>query len=235
MRKLAKLLLALSVCACCFHSSEARAQEDTINITSGFMNARGQLGAYTFSMSGGDFAASGYWEGSGLRIACIPCLVERRLKAMSSAYGYSNSGSGSAFLNGHSYSGITTNWSFNFFVAPVVMPNVTHDLDITTPFVMTGYYQAAERRLTPSGVAYDATFFTTKLSGRGEATHRFHYGGSLLNGQPYFVFVDVTYKFLPIATGKSGSTGKKGSTLRPSAVSTEKSVVSAPTAEKPQQ
>ncbi|HLL73025.1 MAG TPA: hypothetical protein VK363_16415 [Pyrinomonadaceae bacterium] len=226
MRKLANLLVVLFVCACCFNSSEARAQDDPIIITSGSLTARGQLGSYNFSIAGEDFAFNSYWEGSGIRIACIPCLVERRLKAVSTMHGSYNTAS--AVLEGRSYSGIGANWDFSFFLDPVVLPDVRHDLVITTPFVMTGNYNATERRPLPGDRYYDATFYRTKLAGRGNATHRFRYGGSLLNGRPFFSFVDVTYNFAP-ATAR-----KKGGTLRSSDASGAKSVVSAPSAGKPQ-
>ncbi|HKP73323.1 MAG TPA: hypothetical protein VJT82_10330 [Pyrinomonadaceae bacterium] len=226
MRKLAKLVLPLIfVCACCFHPSESRAQ-DSIVIKGGRITSRAYtLGDYLYSLSAPNFAANGYWDGGAVvRIECDPCFVGSRLKSTSTFYGGSDFTHTPVFINGVLYTNVGAEWHYKFYTEPVVIPNVTHDVVIKTPFLFNGTYTGRERRFTTQGTPYYAPFITLKLAGRGIATYRFQFHGFLPGGRPYFTYQDVAYDFTPAGVGN------KTGTSSPRTVSGANGVGGAPTA-----
>ncbi|MBA3806232.1 MAG: PEP-CTERM sorting domain-containing protein [Acidobacteria bacterium] len=176
--------------------SEARA--DTVVITGGSWTISGQgVAAYSYGLTGNGLAVSG--SGSGGNVSaqiCNPCHGGQQV-SLSSFFGGTDIGSGSATINGTTYQNVFFGGAIRFVTASATLPSGNSDLVITTPFSLSDFSSGAATLVGYSDSARTNQLFTTNLDGQGIATFRLNFSG-YDNNIPHYTFQSLSYQFTPV-------------------------------------
>jgi hypothetical protein len=176
----------------------AKAQADTVVVTSGFFSVNGSIGSvFSFESTVQGFAVSNTGNpGDGGSVQrCGPCTGGQTISLNGQFAGESTLTSGPATIGGIEYARLFYAGALQFTADTRIIPSVEQPLlTITAPFTLSGFmegYSTAQLNTPP--------VFTTTLSGQGIATLQL--SGHLLSGSGGFVydFVSIRYDFLPAA------------------------------------
>ncbi len=168
----------------------ATATADPLVITSGTGFVTGFSGGPSFNVTGLNFAANGGGDqgSSTPQTSCFPCAPGTAI-TVGGFFGGS-SVLHSATLNGTFYPNVGLGGVLILTGPPIIVPNSTSDLILTSPFSFSGQLQLCSSNCG----SFQPPFFTVDLIGSGIATvnlQLFH----LPNGNPIFQFQSVTYDF----------------------------------------
>ena len=168
----------------------ATANADPIVITSGTLSVVGLSGGPHFSFTGLNFSAIGGGEqgSSTPQMKCFPCVSGDTI-GVGGFFGGS-SVLHSATLNGTFYPNIGLGGVLILTGPPIVVPNSTSNLTLTSPFSLSGQLLLCASNCDSS----QPTSFAVDLIGGGIATVNLQIF-FLSNGKPIFQFQSVTYDF----------------------------------------
>lgn len=168
----------------------ATATADPIVITSGTLSVTGLGGGPQFNLIGLNFAANGGGEqgSSTPQMLCRPCVSGAAI-TVGGFFGGS-SVFHSATLNGTFYPNIGLGGVLILSGPPIIVPNSTSNLTLTSPFSFSGQLLLCASNCGSS----QPPTFTVDLIGGGIATVNLQIF-FLANGNPIFQFQSVTYDF----------------------------------------
>jgi hypothetical protein len=175
----------------------AKAQADTVVVTSGFFSVNASIGSlFSFENTDQGFAVSNTGNpGDGGSVQrCGPCTGGQTISLNGQFAGESTLTSGPATIGGIDYGRLFYAGALQFTADTRIIPSVEQPLlTITAPFMLSGFmegYSTAQLNTPP--------VFTTTLSGQGIATLQL--SGHLLPGSSFvYDFVSIRYDFLPAA------------------------------------
>ena len=166
---------------------------DTLVITSGGQLFAGISGGSTnYVISGDNFSISATGAASVVNPSCSPCTSGTTI-SLSNLIG-PNLGTGTATINGTTFSNIAFLGQFNFVSQDVVLPVLPDGLigvQFEVPFTFTGNIQGC---LPTSANCTTVVFSTTELVGQGIAKAAFTFIGNQ-NGVSFFTPTSLRYDF----------------------------------------
>lgn len=186
--------LIIGFCALVMFIITPSVKADTVVITGGQLSITGIFGQPSYTITGLDFSVTASGGDPGNGPSCLPCVSGAPISISTFLVGTSL-GSGTAIINGTTFSNIGFLGEFSFGVDPIVLPNDTFDHMVEVPFVFSGNIRGC---LPSNVVCTTEVFSTTQLVGAGIAKASFTFAGFSNSGAALFNFVSVRYDFRPV-------------------------------------
>ena len=188
---MSRILIALSALLLLTLTPSVKA--DPIVITSGSLTVPGIFRAPQYSFSGQNFSVTGGGGDPGASPNCAPC-VGGNLISMNSLFVGLSLGSGSVTFDGTTLNSVVFGGVFEFTAAPVLIPAVTTDISLTSPFTFSGSLFACPLEVGGLNCTASQQIFSAQFVGQGIATIQLHFV-QIFNGNFLFDFRGITYTF----------------------------------------